>query len=380
MSIVIAVDSFKGSLSSLDAGLAIKKGILKADTNAEIIVRPIADGGEGTVEALTQDMGGKIITKTVTGPLGQKVSATYGFIEHQKTAIIEMATASGLTLIATEHRNPLLTTTYGLGELIKDAIKKGARHFIIGIGGSATNDGGIGMLQALGFTLVDKNDKAVSRGALGLKELHKIDITTAIPELKECDFSIASDVTNPLTGNNGASRVFGPQKGANPEMILKMDTWLANYAHLVNQDVKLIYSNTPGSGAAGGLGFAFMAFFKTTLESGIDLILRKTNLRTYLEKADIVITGEGKLDSQTSMGKAPIGIAKLAKSFNKPVIAFSGIVTAEANRCHTAGIDAFFPILRDITTLEQALKPEVAKNNLENTSEQVFRLINIFQK
>lgn len=282
-----------------------------------------------------------------------------------------MASASGLPLVPKEKRNPLYATTYGVGEIISDAIKKGCRSFIIGIGGSATNDGGAGMLQALGFELLNGNDEQVKLGAIGLKELCKIKCDKAIPELKECTFNIACDVTNPLCGENGCSAIFAKQKGATPEAIAEMDTWLDNYSTLAGYD-----KNTPGAGAAGGLGYAFLAFLNGRLERGIDLIIKETKLEETLADADFVITGEGRLDSQTVMGKAPSGIACLAKKYGIPVIAFSGCVTPDAVKCNDCGIDAFFPILRNVSTLDEALDTDNARANLSSCAEQVFRLIN----
>ncbi len=374
MKAVIAIDSLKGSLNSIDAGNAIAEGIKRVDSQAEVLVRPLADGGEGTVDTLVQGMNGTLQSVRVTGALGEPVNCVYGMIENTKTAIIEMSGAAGITLVPDEKKNPLLTTTFGVGEVIKDAVKKGCRRFIIGIGGSATNDGGIGMLQALGYGLLDKNGNSVPYGANGLEVLDTITDTDVIPELADCEFKIACDVANPLCGVQGASAIYGPQKGATPEMITKMDAWLENYAKLAQKNYKKADSESPGTGAAGGLGFAFLTFTNAVLESGIKIVLKETKLEAYMENADVVITGEGRLDGQTAMGKAPVGVAKIAKKYNLPVIAFAGSVTKEAVECNKNGIDAFFPILRSITTLEEAMKPENAKNNLADTAEQVFRL------
>lgn len=377
MKVVVAIDSLKGSISSIEAGEAVKIGILKAASNVEVYVRPLADGGEGTVEALTLGMGGKLVTVNVTGPLGEKTDCVYGILEENKTAIIEMAGAAGIILVPEKSRNPLHTTTYGVGEVIKDAISKGCRHFIIGIGGSATNDGGIGMLQALGYGILNKDGNQVSYGAKGLKEIVKISDENVIPELQECTFRIACDVTNTLCGKFGCSAVFGPQKGADKDMIFQMDTWLSSYAKITSKIFKKADPNYPGTGAAGGLGFAFLSYTNAVLESGIKIILEETKLEKYIKEADIVVTGEGCLDGQTIFGKAPIGVAKIAKKYNKPVIAFSGIVAEDAVVCNEYGIDAFFPILRKIQTLQEAMDPIYAKNNMISTVEQVFRLISI---
>lgn len=370
MKVIIVTDSFKGSLSSLEAGNAIAEGIKRADNSIQTEVCALADGGEGTVEALTAGMGGKLETILATNPLGKKISCQYGIVE--KTAIIEIAAAAGITLISAEQKNPLYTTTYGVGEIIKDAIQKGCRRFVIGIGGSATNDGGIGMLQALGYGFLDKNKQQVPYGALGLEQLQSITTENVLPELKECTFYIACDVTNPLCGKEGCSAIFGPQKGATQEIIQNMDKWLQNYALLAKNIFPKADSTFPGTGAAGGLGFAFFTFTNAVLESGVTIVLRETKLEEKIKTADLVITGEGRLDEQTVMGKAPIGVAKLAKKYNKTVIAFAGSVTEQATICNEYGIDAYFPILRRIVTLEQAIA--LARQNIIETSEQVFRL------
>lgn len=379
MKVVVAIDSLKGSLSSLEAGNAIKQGIKRVYQDAKIIVKPLADGGEGTVEALVSGMNGKIETVVATGPLGDKIESSYGIIPEKRLAIMEIASIAGITLLSLKQRNPLYTTTYGLGEMIKDAISKGCNNFIIGIGGSATNDGGIGMLQALGFDLLDKDGNQVPLGARGLKDLVKIDDKNVLPELKKCQFKIACDVTNVLCGENGCSVVFGPQKGATSQMIKDMDQWLYNFANLAKEKYPHSDALVPGTGAAGGLGFAFLTFVKATLESGIDIILETIDLKSDLKDVDVVVTGEGCLDRQSAMGKAPVGVAKMAKLYNKPVIAFAGSVTKEAKLCNQEGIDAYFPIIRNITTLQEAMAKENAKNNLTDTVEQVFRLWKIKQ-
>ena len=375
MKIVVALDSFKGSLSSLQAGNAVKDAIQRLDHNAEIIVKPLADGGEGTVDALSDGLNAEIVEVKVSGPLLKPVIAKYCILKDNNTAVIEMASASGLTLIPLEERNPLNTTTYGVGELIKDAIKRGCRRFIVGIGGSATNDGGVGMLTALGYEFLDKNNAPISLGAKGLKDLCIIKVDNVLPELKDCIFNIACDVNNPLCGEKGCSYVFAPQKGADKQMIKDMDIWLNNFAELSKTISNKADKDSAGAGAAGGLGFAFLAFTNATLKSGIEIILEETNIENDIKNADIVVTGEGRLDSQTIMGKAPIGIAKLAKKYNKKVIAFSGCVSDDAEICNDYGIDAFFPILRNVITLEDALDSNNAYKNLTDTAYQVFRLL-----
>ena len=377
MKAVIAIDSLKGSLSSLQAGDAIRTGILRVCKDAVVQVRPLADGGEGTVEALTVGMGGELQTVSVTGPLGEKIDARYGILADGVTAILEMSAAAGITLVEDARRNPLHTTTYGVGEMIRDAIGKGCRHFIVGIGGSATNDGGIGMLQALGYGLLNEAGEQVASGAKGLEELKTITTESVIRELKDCTFRIACDVTNPLCGSNGASAIYGPQKGATPAMILQMDKWLQAYAKLAQEINPAADREFPGTGAAGGLGFAFLSFTNAVLESGIKIVLEETRLEEYVKDADIVITGEGRLDGQTVMGKAPVGVAEIAKKYGKPVVAFAGCVTPDAVKCNEHGIDAFFPILRGVVTLPEAMDPANAHKNMADTVEQVFRLLMI---
>ena len=380
MKIVTAIDSFKGSMTSMEAGLAVTEGVHRVDSDVDVQIRPLADGGEGTVEALVAGMNGMKQEIQVTGPLGTPVVCEYGIIESSKTAVIEMAGAAGITLVPDEKKNPLYTTTYGVGEVIKDAIGKGCRRFIIGIGGSATNDGGIGMLQALGFGFMNKNGQPVPFGARGLEELETITDTYVIPELKECEFRIACDVTNTLCGEQGASAVYGPQKGATPSMIMQMDKWLAYYAALAREQFPHADAKYPGAGAAGGMGFAFLTFCNATLESGIKIILEETHLEKYIRDADVVITGEGRLDGQTVMGKTPIGVAKIAKKYEKPVLAFSGCVAKEAVACNAEGIDAFFPILRNVVSLDEAMHTDNAMTNMADTVEQVFRALQIFHR
>lgn len=375
MKAVVAIDSLKGSLSSMEAGNAIAEGIYRADAEAKVEVRPLADGGEGTVDALVQGMNGSLRKVRVTGPLGDKVDAAYGIIEEAKMAVIEMSAVAGITLVPDEKKNPLFTTTYGVGEMIRDAIEKGCRKFVVGIGGSATNDGGIGMLQALGYDFLNSKGNAVPYGAKGLEDLAEIRKEHVLPELAQCEFKVACDVTNPLCGPLGASAVYGPQKGATPEMVREMDQWLADYAKLAANCSERADAEHPGTGAAGGLGFAFLTFTNAVLESGIKIVLEETKLEQYIQDADIVITGEGRLDGQTAMGKAPVGVAKLAGKYKIPVLAFAGSVTKDARKCNEEGIHAFFPILRGITTLEDAMDAENARRNLMETVEQVFRLI-----
>lgn len=394
MKVVTAIDSFKGSLTSIQAGLATQIGIQRVDPTIQVVVRPLADGGEGTVDALASGMQGQLVTVEVTGPLGDPLECSYGIIPDSMTAIIEMSAAAGITLLPQEKRNPLYTTTFGVGQMIRHAIGQGCRHFIIGIGGSATNDGGAGMLQALGFDFLDQKGDKIPSGALGLHFLTGIGVDHVMPELAECTFRVACDVTNPLCGPEGCSAIYGPQKGATPEMVQDMDQWLRHYADLAGESLPQraksaesrdqrplrkckpspSLADTPGAGAAGGMGFAFLAFLNASLESGIDIVLDETDLESEIKDADLVITGEGMLDRQTSMGKAPIGVARIAKKYQKPVIAFAGAVTPDARACNAAGIDAFFPILRGVTSLADAMETETAMQNLSDTAEQVMRL------
>lgn len=374
MKVVIAIDSFKGSMTSLEAGGAVKDALLRVDPNAEAKVLPLADGGEGTVAAMCAGLGGEMVEAEVTGPLGERVTAKYCIV-NGSTAVIEMAEAAGLTLVPPEMRDPMFTTTYGVGELILNAIERGCRSFIVGIGGSATNDGGVGMLSALGFEFFDKDGQNIARGAYGLDALASISAANACPELKDCTFRVACDVDNPLCGARGCSAVYGPQKGATPESVVIMDGWLGRYAEMAKGVFPNADPEYPGAGAAGGLGFAFMTFLSASLESGIKIILSETGIEEHIKNADVVVTGEGRIDFQTAMGKAPIGVAKLAKKHGKKVIAFAGCVTEDAEECNNHGIDAFFPIIRGVTTLDEALNKENAIKNLKATAYQVFRLI-----
>lgn len=373
MNVVIAIDSFKGSMSSLQAGEKIKEGFLKVypDGNAEIC--PMADGGEGTVEAIVLSNNGEFVTVEVSDPLMRKTKARYGIVG--KTAIIEMSEASGITLVNENERNPLNTTTFGTGEMIKDAIEKGCREFVIGIGGSATNDGGTGMLSALGFQFLDEFGNEISKNGKGLKDIKQIKTQNALKELKECTFTVACDVKNPLCGENGCSRIYGPQKGATEEIIKDMDVWLKNYADLTKSINPCADKDYQGAGAAGGMGFAFLSYLNAELKSGIDIVIKETKLEEKIKNADIVITGEGRLDGQSVMGKTPVGVAQIAKKYNKKVLAFAGGVLEDAKILNQHGIDAFFSILKKPCTLEEAMKKENAENNIKDLTEQVFRVI-----
>lgn len=374
MKVVVAIDSFKGSLTTVQAGNAVANGIKRVFEDAEVIVCPLADGGEGTVNALTLEDKTNIRKVKVHNPLGKMIDAYYGVTENN-IAVIEMAIASGITLIDDNDKNPLKTTTYGVGELIKDAVDRGYRDFIIGIGGSATNDCGVGMLQALGFEFLDSFGNQVEYGANGVKNIRKIKTNNVIPELSECTFNIACDVSNILCGENGCSYVYGPQKGATLEMVKDMDNWILKFAELSAEFTGKDNKNYPGAGAAGGLGFAFLTYLNGKLESGINLVIRETKLEEKIRGASCVITGEGRLDNQTCMGKAPVGVASIAKKYNIPVIAFSGCVTDGAKSCNQNGIDAYFPIVKGPCSLEEAMDTDGAYNNLADTSEQVFNIL-----
>ena len=374
MKVVIAIDSLKGSLSSMEAGMAIKDGILAAKPDAEVIVKPLADGGEGTTDALIEGMNGERIDLTVTGPMHTPVDAYYGYLKDTNTAVMEMASAAGITLVPDSEKNPLLATSYGVGEMINDAIQRGCRNFIIGIGGSVTNDGGIGMLKALGVRFLDENDEDAGEGGQALAKVARIDVSGMNPLLKECHIQVACDVNNPICGENGSTYVYGPQKGVTEDMKKTLDEAMAHFARVTSETLENDYMNTPGAGAAGGLGYAFLAYTGAALTPGIELILDAVGLEDELSGADVVVTGEGRLDFQTAMGKAPVGVAKLAKKYNARVVAFAGSVTKEATACNKEGIDAFFPILRGVCTLADAMDPVNARNNMIATVEQVFRL------
>lgn len=380
MKVVISIDSLKGSLSSIEAAKAIEKGILNVDNNIDIEIMPLADGGEGTVEALVQGMNGEELTINVTGPINKKVNAKYGILKDTNTAIIEMAQASGLPLVPAELRNPLNTTTYGVGEIIKEAIERGCRNFIVGIGGSATNDAGVGMLQALGYEFYDENNNLLGLGGKILNQIKSIKIDNRLKDLDKCDFKIACDVNNPLYGTNGAAYIYGPQKGANKEIVEELDRGLINFAEVVKKELNKDIAHIEGVGAAGGLGFAFLAFLNSKLESGIKIILDEINLEEVIKDADFVITGEGRLDNQTAMGKAPIGVAKLAKKYGTKVIAIAGCTTDDAVKCNEEGIDAYFSIVNSAMTIEEAMDKENAKRNMTSTTEQIFNLIKVMSK
>ena len=354
-------------MTSMEAGNAVKKGILAAKPDAEVWLSPLADGGEGTVDALIEGLEAEKIPVTVAGPLGEKVSCYYGFLEETKTAVMEMASAAGITLVI--KKDPLRASTYGVGEMIADALKRGCKNFMIGIGGSATNDGGIGMLKALGFEFFDEDGNDVGEGAAALAKITEIRTENKNPLLSGAKFQIACDVKNPLCGKQGATYIFGPQKGVTEEQKEQVDEAMRHYADVTKESLDCDFADCEGAGAAGGLGYAFLSYLAGELIPGVELILQATGLEEKMKNADVVVTGEGRL------GKAPAGVAALAKKYNAKVIAFAGSVAPEAKVCNRAGIDAFFPIVRGVATLEEAMKKENAMENIAATAEQVFRLL-----
>lgn len=383
MRIVLAIDSLKGSLSSLEAENAAKEGILSVCPHADVLSVPIADGGEGTVDALVSGMGGEYRHLTVSGPLGEPVEAVYGYLPKTNTAIIEMAAAAGLALVPPDKRNPLISTTYGVGELIRHGVKSGVRHFLIGIGGSATHDCGVGMLQALGWRFTEKRERCT------LSEAEYIDERNVMPALAECTFQVACDVTNPLCGENGAAAVYAPQKGADAAMVKQLDEASRRFAEQCRSEKRCgsslqgslslhkpvllhyesrtglpDYASHPGAGAAGGLGFAFLTFLHGELCSGIQLIMKETGLEEKIRSADLVITGEGRIDAQTAMGKAPSGVAALCRKYGIPAVMIAGGCTGVST------IDGFpcFSILRRPMTLEEAMVPNNARKNITETA------------
>jgi glycerate 2-kinase len=377
MKIVIAPDSYKESLSALDVATAIESGFREIFPTAEYVKLPVADGGEGTVEAMVAATSGRIVSVTVKGPLGEQVDGFYGLSGDEKSAFIEMAAASGLELVPPAQRDPLVTTSWGTGELIRHALDAGVKHIIIGIGGSATNDGGAGMVQALGAKLLDNEDQQIGPGGAALETLVKIDIRELDKRLAECRIEVACDVTNPLTGKEGASAIFGPQKGATPKMIARLDQALGHYAKLIARDLDQDVLNLAGGGAAGGMGAALYAFCGAELRQGIEIVTDALSLDTHVADADLVITGEGRIDSQTVHGKVPVGVARVAKRYNVPVIGIAGSLTADVGVVHDHGIDAVFSVLYKICTLEDALAN--AGENVRMTARNVAAVLKVGQ-
>ncbi len=380
MKIVVAPDSFKGSLSSKEAADAIELGIIKVIPDADIIKIPIADGGEGTVQALVEAMGGEIIRTQVIGPLGETIESYYGVLNDRKTAIIEMANASGLTLVPPDKKNPMLTTSYGTGQLIKSALDLGIEQIVIGLGGSATNDGGVGMAQALGVRFIDKNGRDIGFGGGQLGEIREIDISGIDERIRKVTIQAACDVDNPLCGPNGASHVYGPQKGADKEMIHILDENLKHLAKIIKRDLGADIIDLPGAGAAGGLGAGLAAFLNAELNKGFDIIANITSLDDYIKDARVVFTGEGQIDKQILSGKAVYGVAKIAKKYGTYVIAIVGGISDDAYELFDKGIDGMESIIDKPMTVEEACK--MAKLLVERAAERVMRmlLINIFEK
>ena len=374
MNIVIAIDSFKGSVSAIDAAKSVETGIKKALPDAKTFLFPVADGGEGTTDAILASTEGEKIKETVYNPQFEKIDTQYAILS-DGTAVIETAAASGLTLIGKSRRNPMISSSYGTGELISSALEKGVKKIIFGLGGSATNDGGIGLGAALGIKFLDKDGNELRPIAKELINVAKIDISQMNPLLKDVKFDIACDVTNPLCGKNGASYVFGPQKGATPEDVIALDEGLMNFARILKEASGKDFVNFPGAGAAGGIAILLMAFCETEIHSGIELILNASGIDEKLKIADLVITGEGKVDSQTAFGKVPAGVAKHAKAFQKPVIALTGAIGDGYEAVYECGIDALFSIQSGPMTLEESLKK--ADKLLCDTAERIMHLYTI---
>lgn len=373
MKIVIAPDSFKESLSAFEVACAIEQGFRVVFPDASYVKLPVADGGEGTVDALVAATQGRVVTVTVTGPLGEPVAAFYGISGDGQCAFIEMAAASGLESVPLARRNPLKTTSWGTGELIRHALDAGVRKIIIGLGGSATNDGGTGMLQALGAKLLTAEHQPIGYGGEGVAQLAHIDISGLDKRLAACSIEVACDVTNPLTGDEGASAVFGPQKGASHEMVTVLDNALRHYARLIQRDLNIDVLALEGGGAAGGMGAALFAFCGATLRPGIEIVTDALHLSDVLANADLVITGEGRIDSQTIHGKVPIGVARVAKRYHLPVIGIAGSLTNDVGVVHQHGLDAVFSVLYRICTLDEALHE--ARENLQMTAQNIAAVL-----
>lgn len=373
MKVVIAPDSFKESLSAIEVANGIEEGFREIFPNADFVKVPMADGGEGLVHSLVYSLGGQVINREVTGPLGERIEGFFGLIHDGKTAVIEMASASGLHLVSPEDRNPLYTTTYGVGELILAALEYPVEKIILGLGGSATNDGGAGMVQALGGQLLNESGEEIGFGGGALLQLHSIEIGNLDPRLTKVTFEIACDVENPLFGPTGASAVFGPQKGASDEMVHVLDQNLSHFARLIERDLGTSVSDIPGAGAAGGLGAGLLAFLPCKLKKGIEIVIDATCLEDYIRNASLVITGEGKIDHQTIYGKTPIGVARVAQKYNTCVIGLAGSLGRGYEAVYDHGIDAVFSIVPGVTSLDEALKN--AYPNIVNISRNIAKII-----
>ncbi|MEW9094220.1 MAG: glycerate kinase [Clostridiaceae bacterium] len=373
MKVVIAPDSFKESMTAKEAGESIKRGIKKVFEDSECIVVPMGDGGEGTLQSLVDATSGELVYLDVLGPLGKKTKAYYGISGDGERAFIEMAVASGLQLVPRNERNPLITTTYGTGELIKAALDKGVKSILVCIGGSATNDGGAGMIQALGARLLDSEGKEIGFGGGELHKIKNIDLSSLDKRIENISIEVACDVNNPLLGERGASRIFGPQKGADKETVEILEENMTHYAKVIEEELGIKVDGIPGGGAAGGLGMALMAFLKGKLSPGIDLVIQYTGLEDKIKGAELVITGEGSIDSQTNYGKTPVGVSKVAKKYGIPVIAFAGRIGDGIEGLYENGISSVIGILREASTIEKAL--EEGKSNLEKAAENVARIL-----
>ena len=375
MKIVIAPDSFKESLTALEVANAIERGFKRIFPNAEYVKLPMADGGEGTVQSLVDATQGRLIEAEVTAPLGNQVNSFFGLSGDGKTAIIEMAAASGLHLVPMDERNPCQTTSFGTGELIKQALDLGVQHIILGIGGSATNDGGAGMLQALGLRLLDKNGQSIGFGGTALSNLAEIQLADLDPRLQHVQIEVACDVNNPLCGERGASAIFGPQKGATPEMVKELDAALAHFAEIADRDCGKQIKEQSGAGAAGGMGGGLLLLPNVQLKAGVQIVLDNLKFAEQVKDADLVITGEGRMDAQSILGKTPIGVARTAKQFNRPVIAIAGCLREDYEVVYEHGIDAVFPIIRSLGDLPTILKQ--GEQNLISTAQNVARLLSL---
>ena len=375
MKIVIAPDSFKESLTALEVANAIERGFKRIFPNAEYVKLPMADGGEGTVQSLVDATRGRLIEAEVTAPLGNQVKSFFGLSGDGKTAIIEMAAASGLHLVPMDERNPCQTTSFGTGELIKQALDLGVQHIILGIGGSATNDGGAGMLQALGLRLLDKNGQSIGFGGAALSNLAEIQLADLDPRLQHVQIEVACDVNNPLCGERGASAIFGPQKGATPEMVKELDAALAHFAEIADRDCGKQIKEQSGAGAAGGMGGGLLLLPNVQLKAGVQIVLDNLKFAEQVKDADLVITGEGRMDAQSILGKTPIGVARTAKQFNRPVIAIAGCLREDYEVVYEHGIDAVFPIIRNLGDLPTILKQ--GEQNLISTAQNVARLLSL---
>ena len=377
MKIIIAPDSFKECLTAAQVAQAIENGVKQVLPDAVCVQVPVADGGEGTLQSLVDATGGKLVETTVTGPMGESVSACFGLLGDGETAVIEMARASGIELVPVPQRNPLISTTRGTGELIQKALDHGVKRMIVGIGGSATNDGGAGMMQALGVRLLDRDGKELPCGGGALIELATIDTSAMDQRLNAVEFIAACDVDNPLTGDNGASVVFGPQKGATAAMVQQLDQALQHYANIIARDLAIEVAHQPGAGAAGGMGAALLAFLGAKLKPGIDIVMEAVDLAGLMSGADLVITGEGRIDGQTAQGKTPVGVARIAKQFDLPVIALAGSVGPGVEAVYECGIDALFPIVHGAVPLSEALTH--GEENLTRAARNLARVLTILR-